>query len=443
MFALSTWLVLGASETSTIADQIRLRTGETVQGKLIPDTGVKDRILLFRTTGKSPMVMSPGQVVGVTALASILDDYAQRRLTPISTAQAEFDMGEWCDDHALKDLAQAHYEAAVKRDESFAPAHVKLGHVEVKGKWLDREQLKAAGGLIHYKGKWITPEEHARKSIDDAASAEQSHWQKRITLMLRSYRAGPENRTRDVERQLLAIRDPVAIGPIQKTLGTAAEPELRILGARILQEIPVSQAVSALVDRLLAEPTQEVREAILEALHKRGDPLTVPRLANALKSKTPEVLNRAAWALGEMRAVESVPKLIASLVTIEYRMVWVNPGMTTGVTGDPTAPSFGTLPLGRSYPVMTGPVVGPGVVAFGATSTNYPQAFSNAGVNIGGLSRGPVQKMESFARRNTEVLNSLKRLTDQDFDYDVAAWKRWSTHSFQAEPTPARVVPQP
>ena len=198
-------VVLGICARSTVADQIRLRTGETVQGKLIPDSGVKDRLLLFRKTGKSPMVMSPGQVVEVTPVASILDDYARRRLTPISTAQAEFEMGEWCDDNALKDLALAHFEAAVKRDESFVPAHVKLGHVEVKGKWLDREQLKAAGGLIHYKGKWITPEEHARKSLDDAASAEQSNWQKRITVMLRSYRAGHPHRQSGKAVRLLRV----------------------------------------------------------------------------------------------------------------------------------------------------------------------------------------------------------------------------------------------
>jgi hypothetical protein len=45
--------------------------------------------------------------------------------------------------------------------------------------------------------------------------------------------------------------------------------------------------------------------------------------------------------------------------------------------------------------------------------------------------------------QNEEVLLALKKLTGQDFGYDVASWRRWLRVGYRAEPAPERRVPQP
>jgi hypothetical protein len=136
----------------------------------------------------------------------------------------------------------------------------------------------------------------------------------------------------------------------------------------------------------------------------------------------------------------------------------------------PVAPpiGMGTVPIaaggmapiaynGSSIGYLTGPVVGPGVAAFGATSVpaypinplasfNAGAAYAGTGINAGGGlagSRGPVPRMVTETFQNTEVLAALVKLTGQDFGYNVSTWRRWLRTSFQPDPAPARSVPQP
>jgi hypothetical protein len=51
--------------------------------------------------------------------------------------------------------------------------------------------------------------------------------------------------------------------------------------------------------------------------------------------------------------------------------------------------------------------------------------------------------VETITYRNVEVLNALQKLTGQDFGYDIDAWRRWITRSFNPHPNPSRRVPQP
>ena len=116
---------------------------------------------------------------------------------------------------------------------SFEPAHRKLGHVFHDGYWLSRDDLSAIQGLVKYKGRWISTEEKAKHQADEQVAANQTAWIRRIKILRQAIVNGPDDRRREAEAQLMAIREAEAVGPLLRVLGND-EPEQRILLAHVL-----------------------------------------------------------------------------------------------------------------------------------------------------------------------------------------------------------------
>ena len=173
-------LVLGAS--TALADVIVLRGGGQVTGKVVPDPQNKDRVQVWLLQGRKPLSFQKAQIVEVIPKASPLDDYFEKVKKAPATAQAQYDLGTWCDQNKLTDLARLHYEAALVSDKSFEPAHRKLGHVYHDGYWLSRDDLSAIQGLVKYKGRWISTEEKAKRQAEEEATATQAAWIRRIKI---------------------------------------------------------------------------------------------------------------------------------------------------------------------------------------------------------------------------------------------------------------------
>ncbi len=436
------WLASGQGPEAK-ADRITLRGGGQVKGKMIPDREHPGQFLFFGEVGKTPMVFKKDQIVQISPEKGPLDDYVLLRDRPRSTAQAEYDLGAWCEDHKLADLAQLHYELTLKRDSTFDAAHRKLGHVQRDGRWLNADEVKEAQGLVKYKGRWITVEEKERKEAQAATAAEGASWSRRIKLLRDAYLSGSEERAKEAERRLLAIDEPVAVAGVLKILGDDPIPALRTLAARMLGAIPGPDAATGLVGRMIEEEDESVLRATMDELARRDEAEVVPLLLRALRSSRHAVVNRSAWGLGNLNAVRVVPKLVPALITIEYEVVMVG-----GASGGPGV-GFNAVtpgPLNGAYggPVasLTPPAVGPGAVAFGATSVPYAQAGSSLNIGGGG-GRGPVPRLVPVEYRNEEVLNALVKMTGRNFGFDIPAWKQWVATSFKIDAPPSRRVPQP
>ena len=433
------------------ADRILLKDGSQVRGKAIVDAAHPDQYRVVAESGKTPVLLKLDRVLRIDPEPSILDEYAPKRTALGATPSSadEFALADWCDAHGLPDLANFHYEAIARRDPTFAPARERLGHTQRDGKWLTPDERKAAQGLTLYRGRWITPEEKERVDADSAATAEQANWNRQVSILRQSL--GSDARGREAEGQLLAIRDPSATRAVARILGRDPEPGVRVLAARVLGRIPGPIASAALVARLLEEADDEVRRETMTELAGSPEANVVPKLILALKSKDLAVINRAAWALGNLKALAAIPKLIPVLVTTETRLIWepstpaANPGY--GSIGPAPGYNSGYTGGGISIPVLTGPTVGPGVVAYGATSVPASSlgGFGGSNLSIGGgtVDRGPTPRYINVNHPNTEVRNALARLTGKDFGFDAASWRRWVATSFQPEPAPIRRVPQP
>jgi hypothetical protein len=437
-------IALGSVPLSGRADVIMLRGGGQLQGKVLPDPQDEKRVQVWMLQGRKPVSFQKLQIVEVVPKASPLDDYFDKAKKAAQTVQAQYDLGAWCEQNKLVDLARVHYEAAVAIDKSFEPAHRKLGHVFHDGYWLSRDDLSAVQGLVKYKGRWISTEEKAKRQAEEELTAANASWVRRIRMLRQAIVNGPDDRRREAESQLMAIRDAEAVKPLIHVLGSD-EPPQRILLAQVLSVIPGKQAALGLVRQILAEPTAEVRGVILDKLQRRDDPLIVSQLVRALASSDIQVINRAAWALGNLNAVEIVPKLIPALLTFEQQIVMVPRNSVNqsamSVNGVPVAPLAYN---NNDIAVLTQPAVSTGAVAYGAMvipGYALPYGFSlNTGAQI---DNRPEMRVVTFTYRNVEVLAALTKMTGQDFGYDIDSWRHWVSREFNPAPKPARRVAQP
>jgi hypothetical protein len=439
-------------------DLIALRGGGQIRGKVVADPAHPDRVLILSEKGKTPLSFQKAQVVRVVAEPSALDEYVSRRDKAPATAEGQYELGLWCEDHKLPDLAEVHYEAAVAKDAAFAPAHQKLGHAQVGDRWLTGDELREAQGLVKYKGRWVPLEERDRREAAAATGAEQASWARRIRLMRQAIVDGPLDRRREAEEQLAEIRDPIAVAPLVRVLGDDT-PDLRTTLDHVLGAIPGPEAARALVGRVLDETDAEVRHSIVAQLGRRTEPIVIPGLVRALRSSDPAIVNRAAWTLAQLGAVATVPQLVPALVTTQHRVVLDDgddsaAGAYVSSLPSPVAAGAPVAYGGNSVGYLTGPVVAPGAVAFGATSVTYPYAspvtypytpYSTGRVTYGNSSdsRGPEPRIVTLSYQNVEVLHALVQLTGRDFGYNIPAWRRWVSTSFRADEAPARRVPQP
>jgi hypothetical protein len=449
MFAVAA-TTLSGSAASARADTIMLRGGGQVEGKVVRDPVNQDRVSVWLLQGRKPLSLEKSKILDVIAKPTPLDEYVVKRDKVGQTALAQYDLGVWCDQNKLVDLARVHYETALTFDKSFEAAHKKLGHVLHRGYWLTRDELSAVQGLVKYKGRWVSPDEKSKREQEDQLTAAQTNRARQIKMLRDALVRGKPDRQREAESQLMAIRDPEAVKPLVRVLGKDEAP-MRILLAHILENIPGPAATFALVNHLLMEHQSDVRAAIFDKVQRRDDPAIVRQLIRALSSSDIRIINRAAWALGQLHAEEAVPSLVNALVTTEQRIVIVTPGAAAAQQGPISAimgPDGPLTPVAvnqSSMAVMTPAVVAPGVVARGFYSApwyDWPPGFGVGAVGQQ-INNNPDARVATFQYQNAEVLTTLGKLTMQDFGYDVASWRNWVSRSFSPERKATRRVPQP
>jgi hypothetical protein len=432
------------------ADRITLRGGGQIRGKVLPDPQSPDRVRILTESGKTPLNFQKAQILQVTAEPSVLDEYLVRRDRLTSTADANYELGVWCEEHKLKDLADLHFEAAVKHDKSYEPAHQKLGHVLRGDQWLWGDELRQSQGLVRYKGQWISQQEKDHRVAAAANGAEQASWVRRLTVLRQALLNGPDDRRRDAEKQLMEIRDPIAVSPLLQVF-KGENPTLRTLLDRILDGIPGPEAAGGLVAHMLIEPDADVRQVTMDSLTKRKEPNVISGLTQALRSIDPVVVNRAAWSLGQLKAITTVPKLIPALITVQTHMImppisgW--PSGTSGSSFGSISPTAGMSGSNfnnnlNSYGMVT-PGLGAGVAGYGATGIPGPSLPSATFSSGGNGPREQMPRVLTLRFQNIEVLSSLVKLTGQDFGFDIPAWQHWVASGYHPDSTPVRRVPQP
>ena len=244
--------------------------------------------------------------------------------------------------------------------------------------------------------------------------------------------------------------------------------------AQLIGAIPGPEATEALVTLTVTEAVDEVRQAILDEVGRRRDPDAPLQLVAALKAKDPLVVARAASALAGLKYAPAVPKLVEALLFSEKRL------MLMRVESPASGGLSGSVSFGQQVSGGVGGVGGfsnfggsssvSGASSFGggapAGSRTWPRrgtsperrsapAWSPTGQLVPGRRqrhlrpdrrRGAGQRDPARVKvnhPNPEVLRALQTLTNVDYGYDQAAWRKWISTSSRIEPDAPRRVPRP
>jgi hypothetical protein len=235
-------------------DRIQLRGGGEFRGVVVPGGDNPKQVMVQTEGGSKPIPVDKSRIVSITKEPSALDDYFVRRDHVEQKAETQFEFGQWCEQNKLSGLAGVHYRRAVELDNSYAPAHKKLGHVLHNDAWITYDELREAQGMVKHKGKWISRQEQERISTKAAESAEKMSWVRRIQIIRHNMTSANSGDRAKAEQQLEEIRDPAAIPGLVKVLGNDTDA-MRVRLARILGAISGAEAQSALIQLVRVRPS--------------------------------------------------------------------------------------------------------------------------------------------------------------------------------------------
>ena len=179
---------------------------------------------------------------------------------------------------------------------------------------------------------------------------------------------GSEAQRSEAEGQLAAIRDPAAVGPLVNLLGGDSESVRLMLARTSWGRSPAATRRRRSSAASWPSPTRRSARRRSTPWSRGRRPTSRDGSCGPSSSKDQVVVGRAAWALAALRVNVAVPKLVNVLVKTEQKIVVVQ------TNNGPTAPVYGFNSLGpgamfgngSSLGLYTAPVVGPGVVAYGA-----------------------------------------------------------------------------
>jgi len=286
--------------------------------------------------------------------------------------------------------------------------------------------LTVVGCLTAGAAHAAADEAAATPSVEEtkAAEAVYKQWLKRVRLIeIRYLRSGRPSRFAEGRKQIRAIDDEAAVGPMVDVL-YGPKPRYRgllieALTARVSDGSPPAQAY--LQEIAVGDGSAAHRRRAIQGLKACGpDPPTDRLLAHLALDDVAVLRDRAATALADLGDKRAVWLLAGRLVTEDVRLV-VGEGRRSPQHFDIRArmvgvPTFRRVPWGAVGPDGKTP-------AF----IELPEvAVIDAAMPIPRSDRPPDGPHYQRVRtKHPGVLAALKALTGKDFGYEEAAWRKW------------------
>ncbi len=183
------------------------------------------------------------------AAAATLAEYDGRRLKAAYTADAQWALGLWCEEHGLRDQAKAHLTAVTRLDPSRAAAWRRLGYKKHDGRWATDAQLAAEKA--------------------DAEAQEQADKRWKPTLEKWKAQLAQPDRREEALAALSGVTDPRAVPSIVRVFvrGDRAADVTRAV--QMLGQVDSARASKALASLAVSAGPAEARRTATEILRRR------------------------------------------------------------------------------------------------------------------------------------------------------------------------------
>ncbi len=391
-------IMLGLTATSS-ADHFKLKSGRTLEGEVEKDLG--DKLLIRLAIGT--LEIDKKDIESHTPGETPWRKYEKEKLKHPDSAVGHYEMAQWCHKQGLRGREIEHLRKTIKHDPNHEPARLALGHVKIKGKWLDPRKQKKA----EEKADPERAEQDRQEQVDKLVREIVTKYFVRVKAVYADRMQGKspsDAKFIDGRKQLLAIQDPLAIPAISNVLSKGSEPVRRVM-IECLSQFLQDEATMNLLVTAVVDGSPEIRQLAAIELIPRKDDRLVDRLRDALASTDEHTLRNAAVALGTIKAKAAVPDLINSLSRETKQLVTVTrPVFYRRVTS-----SFGggTTVLVDDQDYYYRPdrinVIDPEVVMGTETST----------------------EVQTVSIYRTEVQEALISITGVNHGFDGDAWAKW------------------
>lgn len=165
LVCLTVSLLLGAPAQ---ADQIVTVNGTKIRGQIVKATSrevqIRDSRGLVMTVPRDEIQ----EIIKEDNKAVFAERFEELKDSDFNGLIA---LAKWAKKNGLKDQSKSCLKRVLKSDPEHPKARKRLGYEKVDGKWLRGSKLRAAKGLVKYKGKWITTEERDRREAATSVRA--------------------------------------------------------------------------------------------------------------------------------------------------------------------------------------------------------------------------------------------------------------------------------
>ena len=247
-------------------------------------------------------------------------------------------------------------------------------------------------GLVRYRGAWRTSQEIELLERSERETVAQKQWGPRLEKLRR--RLDDPATSATAAEELREIVDPAAVPALAAAVAREGVPQVRAFLLEALARIGSPDAIAVILQVAIDHADPDTRLTAVERLQAIGPRIAEPACVAALGGADNARVNRAAEVIGVLGLSGTAAALVEALET--EHVVIASDGRQAGQTS----------------------------VAFGS---------GGEGLSLGG---GP--KRGKVRLRNEAALGALVRITGQDFQWNLPAWRQWLASQELAEPVDLR-----
>jgi hypothetical protein len=189
------------------------------------------------------------RVRGDATLTPVLQKYHERREAIPDTAEAHWQLAQWCEQEGLKAEALVHLTAVIRLNPAREEAWKKLGY---------RRQ----------NGRWTTPEQSAAERAEAKAQRKSDARWRQVLLKWKAW-LGQDSRRAEMEAALAGVNDPRAVPAIWSVFALDGSADAQVRAITLLRQIDAPAASQALAALAVTATTGEARQRAADGLAVR------------------------------------------------------------------------------------------------------------------------------------------------------------------------------